>query len=290
MYQVFLKRFEQPDEIRIAGVCRAQLAAWACVGLIAATIGGRPAAAQVEGTTCGMGLNDDGRVVNLGACPNQLGPVYFAAGAISPTTLNMGASHGQSSQSDAEQKALATCQRSGSKDCVIAFWVSNRCAALATSATVPGIFGAATDPDRATAAAIALANCTSHGGRGCAVRVTPCAGDDMRWSSPLPLPPGNRPGSVDPNLVGIWEFLINPGYWIWEIGPNGTYTFHSEAMDTTPSHMGRFTASNGHYTMQATNMPGGDKGTYTYTAPGTLVVAGQHGTGTWHRIASDPDP
>lgn len=272
----------------IATARRAQLAAWVVVGLMAA-MGGQSAAAQ-EGTNCGMGLNNDGRVVNLGACPGQQGPVYFAAGAISPKTLNMGGSHGQRSQSDAEQKALATCQRSGSKDCEIAFWVSNECAAIATSARVPGIFGASTGSDRASAAAAALANCTSHGGQGCAVRYSPCASDDARWSTPLPLPPGNRPGSVDPNLVGMWELLINPGYWIWEIGRDGTYTFHSEAADNVPSHMGTFTASGGHYTLQATNMAGSDAGTYTYKAPGTLVTKGQHGTGTWHRIAMDPDP
>jgi hypothetical protein len=257
---------------------------------MALTIGGRPAAAQ-EGVTCGITVGPDGNLINLGPCGNQPSqPNHFAAVAISPSTLNMGASHGQGAQSDAEQKALQTCQRNGGKDCEVEYWAKNECVALATTARVPGTFGAAYAPDRSGAAAAALAQCISRGGKGCAVRVTPCAGDDVRWSSPLPLPPGNQPGSVDPTLVGMWALLINPGYWVWEIGRNGTYTFHSEAADGTPSHMGTFTARNGHYTLHVTSMPGDDAGTYKYQAPGTLVTTGQHGTGTWQRIASDPDP
>lgn len=277
----------------MAKVGPTHLAAWAGVCLIAAILGARLAPAQqipaIDGETCGLTQNEDGLLLNLGPCPSQQGPVYFAAVAISASTLNMGGAHGQRSQDDADQKAFRTCASNGSRDC-IAYWARNECVALATAARVPGAWGAAASLDRASAAAGALAQCVSHGGQGCAVKVSPCAGDDVRWSSPLPLPPGNRPGSVDPHLVGLWALLINPGYWIWQIGPDGTYTFHSEAADNVPSHMGTFAANNGHYTMQATNMAGGDAGTYTYQAPGTLVTHGQHGTGTWHRIPSDPDP
>jgi len=274
----------------MAGLHRARLAAWLGVGLIAAAMGGRTAAAQ-EGVTCGVTVGPDGNWINLGACGNQQAAQdHYAAVAISPSTLTMGGSHGQNSQSAAEQAAMQICRISGSKDCEVEYWARNACVALATAAKAPGAYGAALAGDRESAAANALASCVSHRGQGCAVRVTPCAGDDVRWSSPLPLPPGNQPGSVDPNLVGMWALLINPGYWIWQIGRNGTYTFHSEAADTVPSHMGTFTASNGHYTMHATNVPGDDAGTYTYTAPGTLVATGQFGTATWRRIASDPDP
>jgi hypothetical protein len=200
----------------------------------------------------------------------------------------MGASHGQGSQRDAEQKALQTCQRNGGKDCEVPYWARNACVALATTARVPGTYGAGLAVDRCRAAAAALAQCVSRGGKECAVRVTPCAGDDVRWSAPLPLPPGNQPGSVDPNLVGMWVLLINPGYWVWEIGRNGTYTFHSEAADGAPSHMGTFAASNGHYTMHSTSAPGDDAGTYKYQA-GTLVTTGPDGTGPWRRVAKDPD-
>ncbi len=265
---------------------------WLAAGalLIVAAASGRPSAAQ-EGVTCGITYGPDGNMINLGACGNQPGQAtYFAAVAISASTLNMGSSHGQSSQGNAEQQAMQICQSSGSKDCAIAYWARNECVALATTAHVPGTYGAAFALDRASAAAAALAQCTSRGGKGCTVRVTPCAGDDVKWPSPLPLPPGSQPGSVDPNLVGIWALTINPGYWVWEIGRNGTYTFHSEAMDGAPSHMGTFTASNGKYSMRSTNMDGADAGTYKYTAPGTLMTIGPHGTGPWHRIAKDPDP
>jgi hypothetical protein len=122
------------------------------------------------------------------------------------------------------------------------------------------------------------------------VRLAPCGDDDVRWSSPLPLPPGNQPGSVDPNLVGTWELLINPGFWVWQIGRNGTYTFQSQAADGAPSHMGTFTASNGHYTLHATNMSIDDVGTYKYQAPGTLVATGRLGTGIWRRVTTPPHP
>jgi hypothetical protein len=254
---------------------------------MAATIGERPIAAQ-DGVTCGITYGPDGNMINLGACGNQqMQPVHYGAVAISPSTLNMGGSHGQGSQRDAEQTALQNCRSSGSKDCAIAYWARNECVALATTARVPGTYGAAFALDRSSAAAAALAQCISRGGKGCVVRVTPCAGDDVRWSSPLPLPPGSQPGSVDPHLVGLWELLINPGYWIWQIGPNGTYTFYSEAPDGAPSHMGTLTAVNGRYTMHSTNMPGDDVGTYKYQAPGTLVATGRLGTGTWRRIARD---
>jgi hypothetical protein len=231
-------------------------------------------------------------MINLGPnCGNQPGQVmHYGAVAISPSTLNMGSSHGQVSQSAAEQQALQLCRSSRSADCVIAYWVRNKCAALATSARAPGAYGAAFAPERSSAAAAALAACISHGGKGCVVRLTPCGSDDVLWPSPLPLPPGNQPRSVDPNLVGLWQLLINPGYWIWEIGRDGTYTFHSEAADGVPPHMGTFTASNAHYTMYAINMTVDDVGTYKYAAPGTLTATGRLGTGTWLRIARDPDP
>jgi hypothetical protein len=265
------------------------MATWAAVLMIAVTIGGRPTTAQ-EGVTCGVTYGPDGNMINLGFCGNQPRQViHYAAVAISASTLNMGSSHGQNSQGDAEGQALQICRSSGSKDCVVAYWARNDwCVALATSARVPGAYGAALAQDRSSAAASALSQCTSRGGKGCTVRVTPCGYDDVRWPSPLPLPPGNQPRSVDPNLLGTWSHLINPGYWVLEIGPNGTYTFNSEAGDGVPPTMGTFTASNGHYIMHSTNMPWDDVGTYNYQAPRTLVMTGKLGTGTWQRISTAP--
>jgi hypothetical protein len=273
----------------IAAVRRTRLVTWAGVWLMAAAIGGRPAAAQ-DGVTCGITYGPDGNMINLGPCGSpRRQPVHYGAVAISPSMLSTAGSHGQVSQRDAEQQALRSCRSSGSKDCVVAYWARNTCLALATSARTPGPYGAASAPDRSGAATAALAQCISRGGQGCFVRVTPCAGDDVRWPSPLPLPPGNQPGSVDSHLVGLWEHLINPGYWVLEIGPNGTYTFHSEAPDGGAPTMGTFTASNGRYIMHATTLTWDDTGTYKYQTPGTLVMTGKLGTGAWRRISANPN-
>jgi hypothetical protein len=256
------------------------------VWLIAITIGGIPGTAQ-EGVTCGITYGPDGNMINLGRdCGNHPDEVFhFAAVAISASTLSMGSSHGQNSQSAAEGQALQVFRSNGGKNCVIAYWSRNDyCVALASTARVPGAFGAALAANRSGAASSAVAQCTSRGGKECVVRVTACGNDDVRWPSPLPLPPGNQPHSVDPNIVGMWSHLINPGDWVLEIGPNGTYTFHSEAADGLPPTIGTFTASNGRYIMHSTNVQWDDVGTYSYQAPRTLVMTGKLGTGTWQRI------
>jgi len=257
--------------------------------LIAAIVGVRPTAAQ-DGVTCGITYGPDGNMINLGACkPQPAQQVHYGAVAISPSTLTVGGSHGEGSRNDAIQKALQNCRRGRAKDCTVPS-AGDGCAAVATTANppgVPGAWGADIGRDRAAAAAAALSQCNLHG-KGCAVRVALCGGDDVRWSSPMPLPPGDKPGSVDSRLVGTWSLLRNPGYWLWKIGPNGTYTFYSEAPDGAPTHVGTFAAKDGHYTMHSTNMPGDDAGTYRYQAPGTLVATGKLGTGTWQRVARDP--
>jgi hypothetical protein len=87
-------------------------------------------------------------------------------------------------------------------------------------------------------------------------------------------------------MVGTWALEINPGRWIWRVATNGTYEFHSEAMDATPSNAGTFSASGGNYTLHANNIPWDDLGTYKVEAPGVVVATGRLGTGTWRRIAS----
>jgi len=89
---------------------------------------------------------------------------------------------------------------------------------------------------------------------------------------------------VDPNVVGTWEFPMQQGPWVWEIFPNGTYVFHSEAGDDAPSHAGTFSASNGHWSLKATSgLPGyTDGGTYRTEPPNTWVPTGRLGQGTWH--------
>jgi hypothetical protein len=82
----------------------------------------------------------------------------------------------------------------------------------------------------------------------------------------------------------VGTLLINPGYWIWRVAGNGTYEFHSEAMDDAPAHAGTFTASKGHYTLHAISLSWDDTGTYTFQGPDTVVAKGKLGTGTWRRM------
>ncbi len=76
---------------------------------------------------------------------------------------------------------------------------------------------------------------------------------------------------------------------MWQISVNGTYTFHSEATDGTLPNDGTVTASNGHYTLHAINTQWDDQGTYTLPSSGVMVGVGKLGTGTWYRIAADPE-
>ena len=209
--------------------------------------------------------------------------VHYAAVAISSTGMAAGASHGQNSESSAEQFALQVCQKNGGTNCRILAWVENNCIGFAESFAEKS-YGFYVAASRDESAAGALARCRSANGKNCVTITAPCASDDVRWSSPLPLPPGGSTATVDPNMVGTWELFINPGRWVWRIAPNGTYELHSEAMDATPSNAGTFTASNGHYTLHAISMNWDDAGTYKVQSPGVVIATGKLGTGTWKRI------
>ncbi len=209
-------------------------------------------------------------------------PVVWAALAISDTTLRAGASHGQTSEDSAQRTALDNCRRQGALDCKLLTARSSACIALAIS--VPDrAYGFSPGASRVQAASSALEQCRSYGGKNCTLVVSPCASDDPHWSSPLPLPTGTVTTSVDAAIIGTWALTINPGRWVWEIGPHGTYEFHSEAPDAATSHSGTFTASDGHWTLQATN-GWSDGGTYSFEAPGIFVATGRLGTGTWRRV------
>lgn len=213
----------------------------------------------------------------------QLIVVHYAAIAISPSTMIVGGSHGQNSLDDAEQTALQNCRRRHAQDCKAVTWAENACVSLAEDVANKA-YGFYAGPTRDQSAAGALAQCRSGHGQNCVTVTAPCAADDIRWSSPLPLPPGPAAASIDPNMVGTWELFINPGRWIWRVAPNGTYELHSEAMDNTPSNAGTFTATNGHYTLHALTMAWDDAGTYKVQSPGVVVATGKLGTGTWRRI------
>jgi hypothetical protein len=229
-------------------------------------------------------------IAALSARPAAAQEPRFAAVAVSPTKLYSSQSHG-SPQAAVESHALQTCQASGAKDCTLVHTVMNGCVAVAIPAkAIPNYYGYGSGTTRESAAAQALADCAKGGVIGCEVPEAPCSSDDLRWDSPLPLPPGGKPGSVDPRLVGLWKLNIDSGIWVWQISANGTYTVHSEAPDNAPSSTGTFAASNGKYTMHAITTQYDDQGTYTLPSSGVMVASGKLGTGTWYRIASDPNP
>jgi hypothetical protein len=94
-----------------------------------------------------------------------------------------------------------------------------------------------------------------------------------------------KPIGVDSNLVGNWELPLKGGSWVLTIDRGGTYKFHSEARDGTPSHDGTFSASSGHWLMKATNGYT-DAGFYLFQAPDIWIATGQLGAAAWRRPAS----
>jgi len=229
-------------------------------------------------------------IAALSARPAAAQEPRFAAVAVSPTKLYSSQSHG-SPQAAVESHALQTCQASGAKDCTLVHTVMNGCVAVAIPAkAIPNYYGYGSGTTREGAATQALAECAKGGAVGCLVRDAPCSSDDLRWDSPLPLPPGGQAGSVDPGVVGLWKLSVVSGIWICQFSADGAYTFHSEATDNTSPNAGTFSASNGKYTLHAITMLWDDLGTYTMQGSGVMVMTGKLGTGTWVRIASDPNP
>ena len=223
---------------------------------------------------------------------------FYAAMATSDATGKAGVAHGQTSESAAEQAAVANCKAVGAKDCDRVTYVENKCLAFAVSVTknasgrVRRDFAAGAYEDRTTAGNYALTGCRESGGQQCVLRVAACAGDNPAFPSRLPMPAGGKPGSVDPHWVGTWALDINGengGRWVWQISSSGTYELHSEAFDNTPTNVGTFSAQGGHYTLHATNITWDDSGTYVYQAPATMVATGKLGTGTWHKIAGEDE-
>jgi hypothetical protein len=78
------------------------------------------------------------------------------------------------------------------------------------------------------------------------------------------------------------KMSINPGIWFLEVAANGTFEFHSQAGDGTPFRAGTFSASGGHWSMEAT---GGysDSGTYKFPPSGVWEATGKLGTGKWRK-------
>jgi hypothetical protein len=208
--------------------------------------------------------------------------LYFAAIALSASTMDVGGAHGRGSRNEAEETAIQNCHRNGAKDCKVVGLGSNRCIALATSYADKswGFDGA---DNRDGAASAALRRCRNVGGKNCVLITSPCAGDSVQWASPLPLPIGVNGGKVDPVLVGTWIMIRNPGQWAWRIANNGTYVFHSAAMDNAPPNNGTLTATGGRYALHALSMNYDDEGTYVVKSRDEIVATGKLGTGTWKR-------
>jgi hypothetical protein len=94
-----------------------------------------------------------------------------------------------------------------------------------------------------------------------------------------------NPAMLDANLIGTWQLPVKRGNWVWEIAANGTYKFHSEALDGAPSHAGVFTATKGQWTLTATTgLPGyTDNGQYLFQAPNIWMAKGKLGGAAWTR-------
>jgi hypothetical protein len=137
-------------------------------------------------------------------------------------------------------------------------------------------------------------NCNNTGLCGQAPRaphasIDPCyiAQNAMRPCTAAQRQP-SKPVGVDPDTVGTWELSLKGGLWVWQIRRDGTYTFHSEAGDGAPPHAGAFSASNGHWSLKATNGYA-DSGTYLFQRPDTLVAVGKLGTAAWRKPAPKLD-
>jgi hypothetical protein len=263
---------------QIAGICV----------LIVASLVPFTAAAQ-EGATCGMIETPNGPMFG-GACPggglSQPVILHWAAVAISSSSLRVGASHGRSSGAEAKQIALQNCG-GAAKGCMVLNWGSNICFGLAVSRP-DSSYAQAPAENRAAAQAAALAGCRAEKGKACVIQTTPCASDNVNWSSPLPLPlpPATPAAKIDPAVVGTWEYSINPGRWVWQIAANGTYEFHSEAADPAPSHSGVFSASGGHWSLKSTSgFEDIDGGQYKFESSSVMTATGKLGTAKWSRVS-----
>jgi hypothetical protein len=221
----------------------------------------------------------------------------YVAVATSSLKASAGVSHGQLTQSAAEQAAMANCKALGASDCEASNHAQNSCMGVAvsyvrlTAMATRTSFGYGFDPNRSTAGTQALSNCKNSAGQSCTLLAVPCATDNPAYPARLPQPAGGT-GPVDPNLVGTWEIEVgqpSTGRWLWQVTANGTYEVHSEAFDGAPTNAGTFAAGAGQYTLHATNISWDDSGTYSFQPPGTMVAAGKLGTGTWHKIAQDDE-
>jgi len=206
------------------------------------------------------------------------------AGLSMGTIGHTGIVTGQPDIATAEKLAQAKCAATNNDQPCLMYKATNGCIAMA--GPPGGDVNEADDPKfaRVDAWTKVLKDC---GNASCRVQVTACAGDDPRTATPFPLPPNVGGGKVDPAVVGTWEVPMNPGRWVWEIAANGTYEFHDEGPDGTPSHAGTFVANAGTWTLVSlAGYEDTDGGTYLMQGPNAMVMTGKLGTGTWQRVTA----
>jgi len=102
-------------------------------------------------------------------------PHYFAAIAVSGSTLAWGTSWAANTRIQAEQTALAQCRRHAA-DCRAVDWAQYKCLALAVSDREKA-WGVDAGNYPETASSKAVAACRSAGGNSCVVKTHPCSQD-----------------------------------------------------------------------------------------------------------------
>jgi serine/threonine-protein kinase len=145
--------------------------------LMVLLLGTPPASAQQEYYSNSYVPNAACRFVSTGqwlcqGAPPQLSP-KFAAIAVSNSTREFGTSWGYDTRQAAEQRALQECGKRA-KDCEVAIWAFDQCAALAIAPD--GSWGVDRDISADFAQAKALKQCTAVA-KGCQIRTHPCARD-----------------------------------------------------------------------------------------------------------------
>jgi hypothetical protein len=140
--------------------------------------------------------------------------------------------------------------------------------------------------DMARYGACMVFGCNNGSGGGAHIGYPPCM---LAQNAMIPCTSGQaaKPVGVDPDIVGTWELPFKRGPWVLEIRRDGTYKFHSEAGDRAPPQAGKFSASNGQWSLKTTGYA--DGGNYRFQAPDVWIAAGKLGAAAWRRPASVQD-
>ncbi len=259
----------------------------------------------LEGENCRLGLPSCSQGRAAPAPPPK--PDVWGALAVSPSTLNSGASWNYKSEADAAQSALDRCRKTGVSDCKVERTVADVCVALATSKTerifgIGGPTGAGNFADNA-----ALLKCRRGGGTSCIVQASFCADGERHElnghtafsnGNPIFVPdvPSRKPTTrgaapAGDDTVGFY------GTWTAQIRTNGQAmtllsvhdslgyrNFVVTATGNVPMDSGTFSAANGKYRSSAARP--NDSGTYRFLDSETAVCTNAAGqTVTWKRKA-----